>query len=130
MRSACLRLAPQVLAEFIHVATDPKRFTNPLPIDEARDLAKKWWTAAEVKQVFPDAAALTKFFDWHQGFQLGRKRLLDTLLAATCWRANALSVLTTNPDDFSVFGVFSCITPRTTIPTPQRTSSGTSGFTK
>jgi hypothetical protein len=50
-----------VLAEFIHIATDPRRFTNPLPIDEARDLAKKWWTAAEVKQVFPDAAVLVKF---------------------------------------------------------------------
>jgi len=30
-----LALAPQVLAEFIHVVTDPRRFQKPLTIDEA-----------------------------------------------------------------------------------------------
>ena len=30
-------LAPQVLAEFIHVVTDPRRFTTPLGINAARD---------------------------------------------------------------------------------------------
>jgi len=35
-------LAPQVLAEFIHVVTDNKRFITPLSMDAARDLAQKW----------------------------------------------------------------------------------------
>ena len=30
-----LALAPQVLAEFIHVVTDPRRFQNPLTAEKA-----------------------------------------------------------------------------------------------
>ena len=45
-------------------------------------------------------------------FSLGRKRLLDTLLAATYWQAGIQSVLTTNQSDLRVFGVFACATPQ------------------
>jgi hypothetical protein len=93
------------------VVTDPKRFTMPLSVETARMLAQRWWTAAEVKHAFPDAEAIERFFEWHSRFQLGRKRLLDTLLAATYWRAGALSILTTNPADFSALGGLTCITP-------------------
>lgn len=120
-------LAPQVLAEFIHIVSDPKRFSNALSVDDARTLAQKWWTAAEVRQVFPDVETITKFFEWHQQFQLGRKRLLDTLLAATYWRAGAVSVLTTDADDFDTFGVFSCIGPK---PLPPATTTHPSGSSK
>lgn len=34
-----LALAPQVLLEFIHVATDAKRFQSPLNMTEAREIA-------------------------------------------------------------------------------------------
>jgi hypothetical protein len=40
-----LAIAPQVLAEFIHVATDPRRFQIPLDLLQARNLAEQWWTA-------------------------------------------------------------------------------------
>ena len=50
-------LAPQVLAEFIHIVTDPKRFKQPLTIDKAREKALFWWSAAEVRHVFPNDAA-------------------------------------------------------------------------
>lgn len=33
-------LAPQVLAEFIHVVSDPKRFSRPLTMDAALDRSK------------------------------------------------------------------------------------------
>jgi predicted nucleic acid-binding protein len=33
-------LAPQVLAEFLHVVTDPNRFAHPLAMPEARRLAE------------------------------------------------------------------------------------------
>jgi predicted nucleic acid-binding protein len=36
-------LAPQVLAEFIHVVTDQRRFTSPLAIDAALLRAQAWW---------------------------------------------------------------------------------------
>lgn len=104
-------LAPQVLAEFIHVVTDAKRFTVPLSMDAARDLAQKWWTAHEVTHVVPGDAAIAQFFVWHRGLGLGRKRLLDTLLAATYRSAGINSLLTTNANDFAILGGFQCVAP-------------------
>jgi predicted nucleic acid-binding protein len=104
-------IAPQVLAEFIHVVTDSRRFAQPLDMTAARRLAEQWWTAREVVRVFPDDGATRQFLAWLQQFSLGRKRLLDTLLAATYQAAGIQSLLTTNPSDFAVFGVFTCITP-------------------
>jgi len=104
-------LAPQVLAEFIHIITDPRRFTAPLSIDSARDIAQKWWTAKEISHASPDAVAVDQFFIWHRMHRLGRKRLLDTLLAATYRSAGVSSLLTTNPNDFIILGGFQCLTP-------------------
>lgn len=111
-------IAPQVLAEFIHIVTDPRRFTQPLDMTAARRLAEQWWTAREVLRVFPDDAATRQFLAWLQQFSLGRKRLLDTLLAATYKEAGILSLLTTNAADFTVFGVFSCLAPGGTASPP------------
>jgi predicted nucleic acid-binding protein len=113
-----IAISPQVLAEFIHIVTDPRRFAQPLDMTAARQLAEQWWTAREVVRVFPDDAATRQFLAWLQQFSLGRKRLLDTLLAATYRQAGIQSLLTTNQADFLVFGVFTCIAPevRTTNP--------------
>jgi len=113
-----IAIAPQVLAEFIHVATDPRRFAQPLDMTAARQLAQQWWTAREVVQLFPNDAATRQFLAWLQQFSLGRKRLLDTLLAATYQQAGVQSLLTTNPADFTVFGIFTCITPQPKTTTP------------
>jgi predicted nucleic acid-binding protein len=106
-----LALAPQVIAEFIHVVTDPRRFRQPAGASTARLTARNWWTARQVDHVFPDEEAARQFLDWLDRFKLGRKRLLDTLLAATYHRAGVRSLLTTNPDDFRTFGCFDLITP-------------------
>lgn len=106
-----IAIAPQVLAEFIHIVTDPRRFEKPLDMTAARRLAGRWWSAREVMRVFPDDSATQLFLSWLEAFSLGRKRLLDTLLAATYRQAGIQSVLTTNQADFQVFGVFHCITP-------------------
>jgi predicted nucleic acid-binding protein len=106
-----IAIAPQVLAEFIHVVTDPRRFAHPLDMTAARRLVEQWWTAREVMRVFPNDASTWQFLSWLQQFSLGRKRLLDTLLAATYQQAGIQSLLTTNPADFALFGVFRCLTP-------------------
>ncbi len=111
-------IAPQVLAEFIHVATDPRRFVQPLDMPTARRIAEQWWTAREVVRAFPDDVATWQFLAWHRRHSLGRKRLLDTLLAATYAEAGFRSLLTTNPADFAVFGVFTCMPPAGAAPTP------------
>jgi predicted nucleic acid-binding protein len=113
-----IAIAPQLLAEFIHVVTDPRRFAKPLDMAAARDVAEQWWTARDTVRVFPDNGATRQFLSWLQQFSLGRKRLLDTLLAATYLQAGIQSLLTTNPADFGVFGVFTCITPQATTAKP------------
>jgi predicted nucleic acid-binding protein len=104
-------VAPQVLAEFIHVVTDARRFSNPLSMPIAVQTAEKWWTARDVVQVLPDDVAVRQFLNWIQRFGLGRKRILDTLLAASFSRLGISSILTTNPADFEVFGCFQCLVP-------------------
>lgn len=66
-------IAAQVLAEFIHIVTDPRRFTHPLDIAAAYQLAEQWWTASDVVHVFPDDAATRQFLIWLGQFSLGRK---------------------------------------------------------
>jgi predicted nucleic acid-binding protein len=105
-----LALAPQVLAEFIHVVTDPRRFQNPLTSEEALAKARFWWQAAEVHQVFPNHDSTALFLDWMQRHKLGRKRILDTQLAALFWSAGVRQILTANPADFQIFG-FQLLTP-------------------
>ena len=99
-----LALAPQVLAEFIHVVTDPRRFQTPLTMEEAMAKARFWWRATEVRHVFPNESATLLFFEWMQRHSLGRKRILDTQLAAMLWTAGVRELVTANPADFQVFG--------------------------
>ena len=104
-------IAPQVLAEFIHVVTDPKRFSSPLSPEAALSRAEIWWTSGEVKQVLPNPETLREFFAWMRLHKRGRKQILDTLLAATYKAAGIGSVLTTNARDFSVFNQFQIVQP-------------------
>lgn len=106
-----LALAPQVLAEFLHIVTDARRFARPLDMPTARSIALQWWTAREVEHAFPDDEATQHFLAWMDKHRLGRKRLLDTQLAATYRRAGLMSLLTTNPGDFEVLGEFTCLVP-------------------
>lgn len=109
-RGESLALAPQVLAEFIHVVTDGKRFSAPLSMPQAVDRAESWWNAREVVQVFPSAEAMQLFLDWLRGHRLGRKRLLDTQLAATYAARSVRSIVTSNARDYRIFGWFEVLT--------------------
>lgn len=104
-----LALAPQVLAELVHVVTDGRRFANPLTVAAARDRAERWWNAKEVVPAFPDEHTTPVFLSWHREHELGRKRLLDTLLAATYFTNGVRSILTTDARDFRVFGHFAIV---------------------
>lgn len=106
-----LALAPQVLAEFIHIVTDPGRFAKPLPLPEAVARAKLWWESREIKQVFPDAEAMRLFADWMVRFRLGRKRIPGTMLAATYSANDIHSVITSNARDFDIYEAFEVMVP-------------------
>ncbi len=102
-------LAPQVLSEFIHVVTDRRRFERPLPMAQALAKASFWWNAREVERIVPEGEAVSQFVAWMREHGLGRKRLLDTLLAATYYRSGVTRIVTSNARDYRVFGVFELI---------------------
>ena len=96
-------LASQVLTEFVHVVTDPRRFERPLTMSEALTRAAKWWDARETRRVAPSDKSVLLFVEWMSQFDLGRKRLLDTMLAATYKSAGVALIASTNARDFAVF---------------------------
>lgn len=101
-----LALAPLVLAEFVHVVTDLRRFAQPLEMTAALDLAEQWASAPEVRMVYPTAESERLAWRWMREHRLGRKRILDTQLAATYHVAGVSRILTANSRDFAIFGCF------------------------
>ena len=101
-----LGLTPGILAEFIHVVTDPRRFAKPLEMTQATSIARFWADAAEVTILHQNQEVADLWSDWLQRHRLGRKRLLDTLIAATWHHAGINEVFTLNPDDFAIFAFF------------------------
>ena len=106
-----LALAPQVLAEFVHVVTDERRFSSPLSMTRACELARKWWGAREVVRIFPDLETMKIFFEWMAAHSLGRKRILDAMLAATFAAHGVSSIFTLNERDFRTVGAFALRVP-------------------
>ena len=106
-----LALNPDVLSEFIHTVTDPKRIVSPLSMSEAIERAEYWWSADEVVAVYPTNLSTRLTLEWLRQFQLGRKRLRDTTLAASYRVAGVNRIVTLNKRDFEVFGVFDLLEP-------------------
>jgi len=102
-------VAPQTLAEFVHVVTDSRRLKNPLAMDDALARAETWWQAREVLRIYPDGEAVPTWFQWLRKYKLGRKRLLDTMLAAACSARGINTIISNNEDDFKVFAKFKIV---------------------
>jgi predicted nucleic acid-binding protein len=100
-----------VVAEFLHVATDPRRFDPPLSMAEALDWAEEFLKNPAVSLLEPDQASMDQTLRWMRQFNLGRKRILDTQLAAALHSNGVSRLLTSNPADFAVFTVLETFTP-------------------
>jgi predicted nucleic acid-binding protein len=110
-------MAPQTAAEYLHIVTDPKRFRRPLTMDAALRKADIWWSAAETRRVYPDEETIVLFQNWMQKRKLGRKRILDTLLAATFYANGIRTIVSSNARDFASYEVFNVIDPAS-VPGP------------
>ncbi len=110
-RSGRLVLAPLVVTEFLHVVTDGRRFVPPLTMIEALDWIEEFLANPSVTVLQPTQESLHQTLRWMREFDLGRKRILDTHLAAVLHLAGARRLLTSNPGDFAVFRVLEAITP-------------------
>lgn len=108
-RDGAAAVAPQVLTEFVHVVTDPRRLERPIPMDEALDIGDRWWNARECRQVPVGSEAVAIFLDWMTLHRLGRMRLLDTMLAAAYHAFGVTRLATTDWRDFRVFEAFEIV---------------------
>jgi predicted nucleic acid-binding protein len=109
--SGHLGLTPQVLHEFLHVVTDARRFSEPLSMERARTLAADLWDAMEVERIVPPASVVHRTLELMGRFGLGRKRILDTALAATLEAAGVRRLATWNGADFAIFPFLEVIAP-------------------
>ena len=107
-----LVVTPSVLHEFVHVVTDPRRFDPPVGMGEALAIARLYLDAANVACPATDAEAVAEAFDLVERHKLGRRRLADTLLAATLLRNGVRQLVTCNEADFDVFGGLELVDPR------------------
>lgn len=111
-RHGTLGIVPQVLHEFLHVTTDPRRFEHPLSMAEALGRARALWDARETLRIVPSITAFHRTVDLLETLELGRKRILDTALAATLEAAGIRRLATFNGDDFAVFSFLDVVEPR------------------
>ena len=91
----------------------------------AQALAKAnfWWSAKEMERILPHERAVAQFLAWMAEYGLGRKRQLDTLLAATWYESGITRIVTSNARGYRVFRVFEVIEIRSRgarIPHPER----------
>jgi predicted nucleic acid-binding protein len=101
----------QIIQEFLQVITDPQRFTSPLAMDRALSIAEGWWYAEEVMSVYPTPQTQEVFMSWMSVHNLGRKRILDTMLAAVYHTNGIDTLVSSNSKDFEVFKVFQVLVP-------------------
>jgi predicted nucleic acid-binding protein len=106
-----LAIAPQVLHEFLHVSTDPRRFEKPLSMQAGLRWSRDLWNASEVVRILPAPGVLERTLELLERLRLGRKRILDTALAATLELAGVRRLATFNPGDFRPFAFLELVAP-------------------
>lgn len=104
-------LVPQVLFEFVHISTDPKRLKDPLTMDQALALTEQLWNSREAEWLFPGPRILPRTVELMHSLHLGRKRILDTALAATLEEAGVARLATFNRKDFQCFPFLVTVSP-------------------
>lgn len=109
-----LVLTPHILHEFIHTITDSRRFEPAVSMAEAVAIARLYLGRPNVEMLASDDACLILALQWLENFGLGRKRIADTLFAATLVHYGVEELITSNGDDFKIFPKLRLIDPRTT----------------
>ena len=113
---ATLVLTPNILHELVHIVTDERRFTSALSMPEALAVARHFLRRPNVECASVDEAILEDALSLLEQHHLGRKRITDTLFAATLRRRGVRALLTCNQADFQIFTDLELIDPRTADP--------------
>jgi predicted nucleic acid-binding protein len=107
-----LVVTPLVLHEFVHVVTDERRFQPPVPMPEAIATARLYLERSNVECISCDESSMVKALELLENFGLGRKRVADTLFAATLLTHGVSELITCNVADFKIFSELTLIDPR------------------
>lgn len=108
---ARLGITSQVLCEVLHVTTDPNRFENPLTVNGGIRLLRELWESTDVVRIEQPPAVVARVLELMETLRLGRKRILDTALAATLEAAGIEKIVTLNVKDFRVFPFLEAVSP-------------------
>jgi predicted nucleic acid-binding protein len=106
-----LAITPAVIHELVHVITDARRFDPPVTMAEAVATARLYLRASNVECLATDGDAARLALELLDRHRLGRKRLADTLFAATLLTHGVGEVVTCNPSDFTLFEGLATIDP-------------------
>lgn len=114
LRQEGVRLAvtPMVLHEFVHVITDGRRFEPPISMGEAVAIARLYLGRSNIDCLAINEDVLQDALTLLERYGLGRKRIADTLLAATLLHHGVGEIVTCNPADFQSFEGLKVIDPR------------------
>jgi len=107
-----LVITPMVVHELLHVITDKRRFEPPVSMPEALALTRLYLDASNVECLAIDAESMLHTLHLLDQHGLGRKRIADSLLAATLLRHGVHELITCNAADFQLFDQLKCIDPR------------------
>jgi predicted nucleic acid-binding protein len=100
-----------VLFEFVHVVTDPKRLAHPLKMGAALDWAEAFWAGREALPLIPSLMTFTRTLELLRTYGLSRKRIRDTMLAAMLEENGVREIYTANVADFQTFPFLTPIDP-------------------
>lgn len=106
-----LIVTPLILHEFVHIITDARRFAPPVSMHEATAIARLYLEHSNIECLSTDRDAIALALTLLEKHQLGRKRIADTLFAATLLGNDVREIVTCNPSDFAVFNVFALADP-------------------
>ena len=80
-------------------------------MSEAMQWLEDFVASPSVGLIQPNAASLDQTLKWMRQYNLGRKRILDTHLAAVLHTNGVTRLLTSDPRDFAVFTSLQTVTP-------------------
>lgn len=106
-----IAVAPQVCWEFLHVVTDERRFDRPCTLEQASGLVRAVWNAPETVRLPSSADVVPRVLELLQQHRLGRKRILDTALAAALEAGGVRRLATYNVRDYRCFGFLDPVSP-------------------
>jgi predicted nucleic acid-binding protein len=102
-KDVTLVLTPLALHEFVHIVTDARRFDPPVTMSEAIAVARDYLGRSNVECLAVNEAAVLAALDLLDHHRLGRKRIADTLIAATLLQHGVHRLFTFNRSDFTLF---------------------------